>query len=74
MSAKSLYISRETEFEIWAVLGRLAVLKMYAILLKYPTFEGEFFVFSWKKQNTKLEFLCIVPFLCPKTFESTSNA
>ena len=32
------------------VLGRLAVLKISSILLKYPTFEGVYFIFSWKNK------------------------
>ena len=31
------------------VLGRPAVLKIYAIFLKYPIFEGVFFIFSCAK-------------------------
>ena len=47
--AKSLYISRETEFEIWAGF-RPAGSTEHVILLEYLTFEGGFFIFSWKKE------------------------
>lgn len=42
--SKLLYLScavsnsYETELEVWLLLGLPAVLKIYAILLKYPTF------------------------------------
>jgi hypothetical protein len=47
---KSIYIIRAvshfygTEFDIWAGLGRLAVLKMAELKLKYATFEVSFFL------------------------------
>jgi hypothetical protein len=40
----------ETEFEICTGLGQLALLKFFATLLKYLTFEGFFLIFSWAKQ------------------------
>ena len=40
----------KTEFKILAALGWLAVLKISAIILKYPTFEGDLFMFSYTKQ------------------------
>ena len=33
----------ETEYEIWADFGRLAVLKILDWAVKYATFEGNFF-------------------------------
>ena len=52
----------------WRTGTLLAVLKIFAILLKYRTFEGAFFVFSWtnKVQILFSNFSCM--FLNPNNF------
>ena len=43
---------KQTEFKIWAGLGQPTVHKITTIVLRYPTFEGNFHVFMGKT-NTK---------------------
>ena len=53
LSSKLLYISPamshffRTEYDIWAGLDRLVVLKISEWAVKYATFEGNCFMFSW---------------------------
>ena len=58
------YSKHSVEYCYFFVFGQIgpsqrAVLKMSVILVKYPTFEGSFSIFSWTKAN-KQEFLYIV--------------
>ena len=50
---------KQTEFKIWAGLGQPTVHKITTIVLRYPTFEGNFHVFMGKTNTKKIEFLYI---------------
>ena len=56
---KSGFLNRDFSRPFWADRAVLEVVKISAILVKYPFFEG-FFHISMGKTNTKLEFLYIV--------------
>ena len=61
LKPKSVYISRavshfyETEFEIWDGLGDAWQHSNFDMgVVKYATFEGNFFIISWGKENFKI--------------------
>ena len=59
-SHDELFFMKQTEFKIWAGLGQPTVHKITIIVLRYPTFEGNFHVFMGKTNTKKkIEFLYI---------------